>query len=472
MALKNYANRLFIFAFIVGIFVFGGLVQSVRADTFIVDVTGDTGDANPGDGFCADVSGDCTLRAAVEEANALAGDDTITFSVPDNSTISPTPAINITSNIVIDASDVEGLTLDGGWDGNVGTVGTRIFFIDTHGSVGVPPPGLAVSFIHFTMAEGNAGIETSGGDENNARSNGGCVYIDDPNGTFTFEQMTIDHCRANDGGGLNIVRGNLTVSNSTFSNNRAFDDGGSIDLESGAVGTFVNVTFANNESNYTTESSSPGTGGAARVDGTATLIYVTAFNNTGQETGGFDVNGPGVLITRNSIIMGNISTNTVNENCDAFGSTLTNNGFSWTEAGTGCTGLTTATVVAVALNALADNGGPTETVSLGDGILEGTSSVGGAIPTTEADCPTVPAPVSANIDQRGAERAGGGINDGGTGCEPGAYELSAESPTAVTLHSIGVTGSGSGSLLFVILLLGVLLTGTFVLKFSGRTRSK
>lgn len=38
-----------------------------------VDSTGDTPDANPGDGTCADSSGDCTLRAAIDEANATAG---------------------------------------------------------------------------------------------------------------------------------------------------------------------------------------------------------------------------------------------------------------------------------------------------------------------------------------------------------------------------------------------------------------
>ena len=37
-------------------------------------------DASPGDGVCeTDVTGDCTLRAAVQEANALEGADTITI---------------------------------------------------------------------------------------------------------------------------------------------------------------------------------------------------------------------------------------------------------------------------------------------------------------------------------------------------------------------------------------------------------
>lgn len=45
--------------------------------TFNVDTTADGPDANPGDGICATLVGPCTLRAAIEEANALTGAHTI-----------------------------------------------------------------------------------------------------------------------------------------------------------------------------------------------------------------------------------------------------------------------------------------------------------------------------------------------------------------------------------------------------------
>ena len=52
------------------------------AASFTVDSTADAVDANPGDGVCLAVSppqpGSCTLRAAIQEPNALAGADTIT----------------------------------------------------------------------------------------------------------------------------------------------------------------------------------------------------------------------------------------------------------------------------------------------------------------------------------------------------------------------------------------------------------
>ena len=47
-----------------------------------VNTTDDESDTNPGDGKCQTINCDCTLRAAIEEANALAGKDTICFNIP------------------------------------------------------------------------------------------------------------------------------------------------------------------------------------------------------------------------------------------------------------------------------------------------------------------------------------------------------------------------------------------------------
>ncbi|MEL6984386.1 MAG: hypothetical protein AAFO29_18305, partial [Actinomycetota bacterium] len=48
---------------------------------WVVNATGDGSDANPGDGRCRTGSGNCTLRAAVDESNANPGPDTITFGI-------------------------------------------------------------------------------------------------------------------------------------------------------------------------------------------------------------------------------------------------------------------------------------------------------------------------------------------------------------------------------------------------------
>ncbi len=51
-------------------------------EVFVVDSTADDGDVNRGDGQCRASSGRCTLRAALEEANATPGHDRIEFRIP------------------------------------------------------------------------------------------------------------------------------------------------------------------------------------------------------------------------------------------------------------------------------------------------------------------------------------------------------------------------------------------------------
>ena len=53
------------------------LTIEARAAVFTVDSTTDAVDATPGDGSCATAGAECTLRAAIQEANALSGDDLI-----------------------------------------------------------------------------------------------------------------------------------------------------------------------------------------------------------------------------------------------------------------------------------------------------------------------------------------------------------------------------------------------------------
>src|SRR5438445_13495796 len=73
--------------------------------TFTVNVTGDGQDANPGNGICATAAGNCSLRAAIQEANANAGKDTINFNIPGAGvhTISPSTDLPpIAHAVVID----------------------------------------------------------------------------------------------------------------------------------------------------------------------------------------------------------------------------------------------------------------------------------------------------------------------------------------------------------------------------------
>ena len=58
--------------------------SNLGATTFVVDTLTDSHDAAPGDGVCADGSGNCTLRAAIEEANAWSGHDTVSLGPGDH----------------------------------------------------------------------------------------------------------------------------------------------------------------------------------------------------------------------------------------------------------------------------------------------------------------------------------------------------------------------------------------------------
>ncbi len=86
---------------------------------FVVNSTGDASDANAGNGVCETATpGQCTLRAAIEEANALAGTDSIEFNIPTSdpgysaSPLSYTIQVGVPSTEILPAI-TEPLTIDG-----------------------------------------------------------------------------------------------------------------------------------------------------------------------------------------------------------------------------------------------------------------------------------------------------------------------------------------------------------------------
>src|SRR5882762_10955183 len=60
----------------------GGATPVVFAASFTVNTQSDTHDVNPGDGQCADADGNCSLRAAIEESNALPGFPPVVITLP------------------------------------------------------------------------------------------------------------------------------------------------------------------------------------------------------------------------------------------------------------------------------------------------------------------------------------------------------------------------------------------------------
>ena len=70
--------------------------SSIFAVPFLVNSNGDTNDADTTDSLCLDSNGNCTLRAAVEQANALPSSDEITFT-------DQVSLITLNSDILIDS---------------------------------------------------------------------------------------------------------------------------------------------------------------------------------------------------------------------------------------------------------------------------------------------------------------------------------------------------------------------------------
>jgi CSLREA domain-containing protein len=86
MTTKRVAgNRALVFGFALAVLLAAPLLsaQPAHAKTFTVDLTADFPDANPGDDAClVSIFGGCTLRAAIQQANATDGADTINFNIP------------------------------------------------------------------------------------------------------------------------------------------------------------------------------------------------------------------------------------------------------------------------------------------------------------------------------------------------------------------------------------------------------
>ena len=82
-----------------------------QANTYTVNSGTSTADANPGDGVCATAGGNCTLRAAIEEANADGTYSTINFA-------SQFQGLNAISGCVLPALTADNTTIDGSsrWD--------------------------------------------------------------------------------------------------------------------------------------------------------------------------------------------------------------------------------------------------------------------------------------------------------------------------------------------------------------------
>ncbi|MCB0222043.1 MAG: right-handed parallel beta-helix repeat-containing protein [Chrysiogenetes bacterium] len=296
--------------------------------------TGDGSDFDAGDGVCevTDGGGDCTLRAAIEETNQLAGADTVTFSV--TGTITLGSALEyIVDDLTVTGPGQTALTVD--LDGNVGAV----FAIDSrrkpiidgmqatinHQDVGLEKT-LTLSGLTLTGSGGHDG--TNGGTETSSSTHGtgGGVYVADN------DSLVLSNCRVtgnesdqredDTAAGINIG-GNATIRNVMVDNN-AFVGGTNPERAQGAgisiAGGSRNMVLLENVT--VKENTTVGGGGGISIDGgdkVVSLKNVTVSDNTamgtyinndnnGEGGGGITLSGNRyTLILENVIVDGNMT---------------------------------------------------------------------------------------------------------------------------------------------------------------------
>jgi len=264
---------------------------SRAAATFTVNSLADTPDAAPGNGICADAGGLCTLRAALQEANAFAGDDTINFSVI--GTINLTGALpTISSNINMNGPGSSSLTVRRDTGGDY-----RIFFLDNRI---VSISGMTIT--NGWTPDGAAGTGAPGGSGGGIRQAGGELTLNDViiTGNRTGNGATINNNNTAGGGGSGAgIEGSgvLTITNSQITNNIAGNGATGFSAGSGGFGgglffggttlKMTNVEVTGNRSGDAGVTTSGGLGGNGgegagiyiQVTNTATLTGVNINNN-------------------------------------------------------------------------------------------------------------------------------------------------------------------------------------------------
>ncbi|MBX3439606.1 MAG: hypothetical protein KF861_19110, partial [Planctomycetaceae bacterium] len=392
---------------------------------FTVNTFADTSDANPGDGAALDANGMTSLRAAVEEAAALAGADTILMPTPGVYSIGA--SLEITDDLTISGASANMVILDGGQS-------DRIFTIY---SSTVSVSGLAITG-GAADALGGGGLANFGGDVtlnevrvsgNNANSGagGGIVFAPDftalnSPGSLTIVNSLIDSNSALRGGGISIEDGAGTAQliNSTVSLNVATTDGGGIFYyQDGTSLTIRNATITGNR--VTPDNSPAQTGGG---------LYIESFPGAGDP----------LPVLHNTIVAGNSAGTTTPVANDiasaAAGTPLVNAGSSFNLIGNsdtagglldgvngnvvGIGGLGTRPIETILASLLTDNGGPTFTHALAENSI--------AIDAGSNAQALNPLQAPLTTDQRGTvARILDGDGDGTATVDMGAFEAPEDS---------------------------------------------
>ncbi len=360
--------------------------------TYTVDDTNDTADANAGDKVCADAAGKCTLRAAVEEANACAGPNTV--AVPAGTYVLTRGQLLITEELVVTGAGPAATIVDGNASTLVFHMNDKVASATLEGmTVRNGVGGINSGAMSTTIRNAHITHNTIPGD-----SWGGGLDAWQAGATTVVENSEITFNKAGHAGAIKFSNNNLVLRGVTIANNRTDNS------RYGAI-----VDYSGNPSSLTIENST-----IAGNEGTGVTLSVaqTSITNStiaGSYAAGINAEGSSTVDIVNSILYGN------GPNCSTSGGVITSGGHNIDSRNTcGFAAAGDRVNTDPRLGPLADNGGPTRT----RGLQSGSPAIDAGDDTT---CLT--------SDQRGVARPAG------TTCDIGAYEDDGTALTATCLGS-------------------------------------
>ncbi|MBI3782192.1 MAG: right-handed parallel beta-helix repeat-containing protein [Deltaproteobacteria bacterium] len=248
------------------------------AASFAPNLRADAPDALPGDGICATTTGWCTLRAAIEEANALPGMDEIIL-------ISGKYRLSRTLGELVITDDLQ---IFGG-----GTLQAKIFGNKPY------PSGSGNRVVHVlspaNVAISNVTIRNSG----TQASCGGAALVD-PGATLTFHNVQLARNVSTTDGGAICNLGTLILSNVQLRRNRV-NGGHGAGLYNAGTATITDMAASANRGAQL--------GGAMYNAGGATLTVQnsTLWRNTALRGGGVWLDSASTATLTSSTILQNFA---------------------------------------------------------------------------------------------------------------------------------------------------------------------
>jgi CSLREA domain-containing protein len=199
---------------------FGTVPGAAAQSVFVVTSAGDGVDVSPGNGICATSAGTCTLRAAIQEANAVPGLDTIEFSVGGGGLV--TMALTASLPAITAPVRIDGWT-------QPGYSGSPIIDINASGNAGLVVTGGGTTLRGLVVRNASGdGIQLTNGGNNVLEGN----YVGmAPNGTTPSANTGHGVVVTNSSG--NRIGGTATAQRNLISKNTAKGNGGGIVLNGG-----------------------------------------------------------------------------------------------------------------------------------------------------------------------------------------------------------------------------------------------